>query len=90
MASVIADRLCCNRSSIKHLLTKSMALPKDIIPERKKGSSRPTTIRSHALKILERYVKKNPCSTACIIKQEVPEVACLTARFISHLILKRL
>jgi IS30 family transposase len=88
--SAIADRLGRHRSSVKRLLAKTKALPKDIIPERKKGSGRPAMIKSHALKVLERYVKKNPRSTARIVKQEVPEVACLTVRYINHLILKRL
>jgi transposase len=44
----------------------------------------------HALDVLKRYVKKNPCATARIIKQEVPEVSGLTVRYINHLILKRL
>jgi hypothetical protein len=69
-------------------LTK--ALPKEVIPERKKGSGCPAMIKSHALKVLERYIEKNPRSTAHIVKQEVPEVACLTVRYINHLILKRL
>jgi hypothetical protein len=46
-------------------------------------------IKSHALKVLEKYVRKNLCSTARIIKQEVPEVACLMVQYINHLILKR-
>jgi IS30 family transposase len=85
--SAIADRLGRHRSSVKRLLAKTKALPKDVIPERKKGSDRPVMIKSHALKVLERYVKKNPRSTARIVKQEV---ACLTVRYINHLILKRL
>jgi hypothetical protein len=39
-------------------MVKLRALPKDAIPKRKKGFSCPATIKSHALKILERYVKK--------------------------------
>ncbi len=67
---------------------KGPPLPKDAIPEIKKGSGRPATIISHSLNILERYVKKDPRLTAHIIKQEVLEVAYLTVWYISHLILK--
>jgi transposase len=89
-ATTIADRLGRHRSSIKRLLAKARVLPKYAIPERKKGSGRPATLPSHALKVLERYVKKYPRSSARIIKQEVPEMAGLTVRYINHLIFKRL
>ena len=64
--------------------------PEDVIPERKKGSGRPVTITNHALKVLERYIKKNPHATACGIKKEVPEVAAVSERHINRLILKKL
>ncbi len=88
--SPIADCLGRHRSSVKRLLAKTKALPKDVIPERRKDSGRPAMIKSHALKVLERYVKKNSRSTDHIVKQEVLEVACLTVRYINHLILKQL
>ncbi len=90
LTSAIADRLGCQRSSVKRLLAKQKALPKDVIPERKKGSGRPAMIKSHTMKVLERSIRKNPRSMARIVKQEVPEVACLTVRNINHLNLKRL
>jgi hypothetical protein len=62
-------------------VVKSRALPKDIIPKRKKGSGHPTMIKSHALKVLEKYVRKNLRLTARIIKQEVPKVACLMVQY---------
>jgi hypothetical protein len=40
-----------------------MFLPKISIPVRKKGTSSPTTLEKYALKLPDRYVKKNPCST---------------------------
>jgi hypothetical protein len=43
-------------------LAKSRALAKDAILERKKSSGLPATIKSHALKVLERYVKKKICA----------------------------
>ncbi len=74
--SAIADCLGRHWLSVKCLLAKTKALPKEVIPERKKGSGHPAMIKSYALKVLERYLKKNPRSTARIVKQEVPEVAC--------------
>ncbi len=59
MASAIADHLGHHRLSIKHLLAKSRALPKDVIPKRKKGSDCLAMIKIQVLKILERYVKKS-------------------------------
>ncbi len=37
LTSAIADRLGRHRSSVKRLLAKMKALPKNVIPERKKG-----------------------------------------------------
>jgi hypothetical protein len=76
----------CHWSSLKCLLAKSTDDPKDSIPKWKMGSGCPVTIRSHALRVLESYVKKNPHFTTRIIKKEVPEVACLTVHYIDHLI----
>jgi len=41
-----------------------MFLPKNSIPERKKGTSSPTTVEKCGLELPERFVKKNPSSTA--------------------------
>jgi hypothetical protein len=88
--SAISDCLGRHWLSVKCLLAKTKALPKEFIPERKKGSGHPAMIKSYALKVLERYLKKNPRSTAHIVKQEVPEVACLPVHYINYLILMRL
>jgi transposase len=87
---VIAERLGCHRSAIFRLLNKAKNLPPLQIPERKKGSGRPKKIPGHALKILERFVKKNPLATAGDIKQQVPEVSGISVRHINWLILKKL
>jgi hypothetical protein len=58
LASAIANCLGCRQSSIKRLMARLRALPKDAIPKRKKGFGCPAAIKSHALKILERYLKK--------------------------------
>jgi transposase len=89
-ATVIADRLGRHRSSIKRLLAKARALPPRAIPERKKGSGRPATITSSDLKILERFVKKNPRATAGDIKEQVPEVAAVSVKHINWLIVNKL
>jgi hypothetical protein len=70
---IIANRLGCHRSAIFCLLNKTKYLAHRQIPERKKGSGIPKKIPGHALKVLERFVKKNPCATAGDIKQQVPE-----------------
>ncbi len=49
LASAIADHLGRHRLSIKHLLAKSRALPKDVIPKRKKGSDCPAMIKIQVL-----------------------------------------
>jgi transposase len=82
----IADCLGRHRSSIKRLLAKAKELPANSIPDRKKGSGRPPVINSYALKVLERFVKKNPTATAGEIKAQVPEVAAVSVKHISRLI----
>jgi len=79
-ATVIAARLGRHRSSIKRLLALAGVAPEDAIPERKKGSGHPVTITNHALKVLERYFKKNPHATASRIKKNVSEVAAVSER----------
>ncbi len=87
---VIAERLGRHQSAIFRLLNKAKNLPPLQSPERKKGSGRPKKIPGHALKILERFVKKNPLATAGDIKQQVPEVSSISVRHINWLILKKL
>jgi hypothetical protein len=73
--SVASIAGCLGRhwSSIKHLLAKAKELPANSIPDRKKGSGRPCVIDSYALKVVDRFVKKNPTATAGEIKAQVPE-----------------
>jgi hypothetical protein len=86
----IADRLGRHRSSIKRLLVKARDLFARSIPDRKKGSVRPFVINSHAMKVLERFVRKNPTATAGNINEQVPEVAAVSVKHISRLITKKL
>jgi hypothetical protein len=65
----IAESLGRHRSSIKCLLVKARDLFAHSIPDRKKGSVRPSVINSHAMKVLERFVRKNPTATAGDIKE---------------------
>ncbi len=85
MAS-IADRLGRHWSSIKRLLAKAKDLPANSILDGKKGSGRPCVINTYALKVLDRFVKKNPTATAGEIKAQVPEVATVSIKHISRLI----
>jgi hypothetical protein len=80
--AIIAERLGRHRSSIKRLLMKAKSLPPRSIPARKKGSGHPAVISKDALKILERFVKKNPAATAGDIKENVPEAAAVLLRHI--------
>jgi hypothetical protein len=50
-------------------------LPPCSILAREKGSGHPAVIPKHALKVLERFVKKNPHTTEGDIKEKVKEVA---------------
>ncbi len=40
------------------------------------------------MKVLERFDRKNPTATASNIKEQVPEVAAVSVKQITHLILK--
>jgi hypothetical protein len=63
LVASISDRLGHHRLSIKRFLAKAKDLPANSIPDRKKGSGRPCVINSYALKVLDRFVKKNPTAT---------------------------
>ncbi len=88
--AIIAECLGRYRSSIKRLLVKAKSLPPRSIPARKKGSGCPAVISKDALKILERFVKKNPAATADDIKENVPEVAAVSLRHIRRLLVEKL
>jgi hypothetical protein len=88
--AIIAECLGHYWSSIKRLLVKAKSLPPRSISARKKASGRPSVISKHALKILERYVKKNPAATAGNIKDNVPEVAAVLLQHIRRLLVEKL
>ncbi len=48
------------------------------------GSERPSVIKKHAMKVLERFVRKNPTATTCNIKEQVPEVAAISVKHTSR------
>jgi hypothetical protein len=57
---------------------------------KEKGFRGPAVISKYALKILERYVKKNLGATAGDIKENVPEVAAVSLRHIRRLLVEKL
>ncbi len=69
---------------------KAKSLPPRSIPAMKKGSGHPAVISKHVLKILERYLKKNPVATAGNIKENVLEIASVTLRHIRRLLVEKL
>jgi transposase len=77
--AIIAERLGRHQSSIKRLLVKAKSLPPRSIPARKKGSGRPAVISKDALKILERFVKKNPAATLKKTCRKSPPFRCGTS-----------
>jgi hypothetical protein len=54
------------------------------------GSEWPCVIKKHAMKVLERFVRKNPTATAGDIKEQVPEVAAVSMKHISRPIKEKL
>jgi hypothetical protein len=86
LVASITDRLGRYRSSIKRLLAKARDFLASSIPERKKGSGRPCVINSYALKMLDRFVEKNPTATTGEIKAQVLEVAAVSVKHISRLV----
>jgi hypothetical protein len=82
LVAIIADRLGRHRLPIKRLLAKAKTLPPRSIPTRKKGSGCAAVISKHALKVMERFEKKNLVATASDFKEKVPEVAAVLLQHI--------
>ena len=76
---------------VQKLISASRQLKTYQIPQRKKGSGRPSTVSKADLRVLKRHVMNNPSITAARIKIELPkEFGHLSERRIQELLKDKL
>jgi hypothetical protein len=84
----IAVRLGHHQLSIDRLFVKSMGLPDNAIPGRKKCSGRPRKMTEDLLAILKRHIDKYPMMTTADLKESTPELAGVAHHTIAHVLQK--
>jgi hypothetical protein len=86
----IAARLGHHHLSIDRLFVKSIGLPDNAIPGRKKCSGRPRKMTEDLLAILKRQIDKYPMMTTADLKESTPELAGVAHHTIAHVLQKYL